>query len=76
VKLRTCYFGLSTITVGKIKEMEERGYFLEGKGRAPGAETVLEPNSDEAVIFEDFYIAGLRMPPHLALADILLHFQT
>jgi hypothetical protein len=76
VKLRTCYFGLSTITVGKIKEMEERGYFPEGEGRAPGAETVLVPNSDEAVIFEDFYIAGLRMPPHLALADILLHFQT
>jgi hypothetical protein len=29
-KLQTCYFGSSTITVGKIKEMEERGYFPEG----------------------------------------------
>jgi hypothetical protein len=26
-KLRMCYFGSSTITVGKIKEMEEKGYF-------------------------------------------------
>jgi hypothetical protein len=29
-KLRTCYFGSSTITVGKIREMEERCYFAEG----------------------------------------------
>jgi hypothetical protein len=26
-KLWTCYFGSSTITIGKIKEMEEKGYF-------------------------------------------------
>jgi hypothetical protein len=74
-KLRTCYFGSSTITIGKIKEMEERGYFLEGEGRAPGAETVLKPNGDVAVVYEDFFIAGLPMPPHRALADVLLHFQ-
>jgi hypothetical protein len=54
--------------------MEEKGYFLEGEARAPGAETVLEPNGDETVVYEDFFITGLRMPPHLALADILLHF--
>jgi hypothetical protein len=40
VKLQACYFGSSTITVGKIKEMEEKGYFLEGEARTPGAETV------------------------------------
>jgi hypothetical protein len=32
-------------------------------------------NDDEAVIYEDFFIAGLRMLLHPALADILLHFQ-
>jgi hypothetical protein len=42
-KLWTCYFGSSTITVGKFKEMEESGYFLDGEGRAPGVETVPEP---------------------------------
>jgi hypothetical protein len=25
--LQTCYFGSSTITLGKIKEMEKKGYF-------------------------------------------------
>jgi hypothetical protein len=34
----------------KIMEMEERGYFPEGKGRAPGTETVPEPNDDEVVV--------------------------
>jgi hypothetical protein len=46
----TCYFGSSTIMVEKIMEMEERGYFLEGEARVPGAEIVREPNGDEAVV--------------------------
>jgi hypothetical protein len=74
-KLRTCYFGSSTITVGKIKEMEKRGYFPEGEGHAPRAETVPELNGDETVVYEDFFITGLRMPPHPTLSDILQHFQ-
>jgi hypothetical protein len=55
--------------------MEERGYFAKDEARVPGAETVLEPRDDEAVVFEDFFVARLCMPPHPALADILLHFQ-
>jgi hypothetical protein len=51
-KPRTCYFGSSTITVKNIKEMDERGYFPEGVGRAPGIETVPEPNDDEAVVYD------------------------
>jgi hypothetical protein len=72
---RTYYFGSSTITVGKIKEMVEKGYFLEGGARAPGTETVPELDDDEVVVYKYFFVAGLRMPPHPALADILLHFQ-
>jgi hypothetical protein len=30
------YFSLSTITIGKIKEIVEKGYFLEGGAREPG----------------------------------------
>jgi hypothetical protein len=36
---------------------------------------VPELENDEPVVDKDFFIAGLRMPPHPALADILLHFQ-
>jgi hypothetical protein len=72
---RTYYFGLSTITVDKIKEMVEKCYFLKGGARAPGTKTMSESDDDKIVVYEDFFVAGLRMPPHPALTDILLHFQ-
>jgi hypothetical protein len=34
-----------------------------------------ELNDDEAIVIEDFLVAGWRMPPHSVLADILLRFQ-
>jgi hypothetical protein len=69
---QTYYFGSSTITVGKIKEMMEKGYYVEGKARAPRAGT----GHNEAIMYEEFFVASLRMPQHHALADILLKFQT
>jgi hypothetical protein len=39
-----------------------------------GLKTVPEPDNDEAVMYEDFFVAGLHMPSHPALADILLKF--
>jgi hypothetical protein len=68
------YFGSSTITICKIKEMTEKTYFPEDGAHAPRAEIVPEPDNNEAVVYEDFFVTGLCMPPHLALADILLHF--
>jgi hypothetical protein len=36
---------------------------------------VLELDDDEAIVFEEFFVAGLRMPPHPTLADFLQKFQ-
>jgi hypothetical protein len=36
---------------------------------------VLESEDDEAMVYKDFFVAGLCVPPHPARADILLHFQ-
>jgi hypothetical protein len=44
-------------------------------GREPREETIPECNAVEAMVFKEFFIAGLRMPPHPVLADILLKFQ-
>jgi hypothetical protein len=33
----------------------DSGYFSEGMGYEPGKETVLEPNPDEVVVFEEFF---------------------
>jgi hypothetical protein len=71
----TYYFRSSTITIAKINEMVEKGYFVDGEARAPEAESVPEPDSNEAIVYEDLFLVGLRMPLHPALADILLKFQ-
>jgi hypothetical protein len=68
-------FGPSTVMVKHIQGMIDNGYFAEGMGHEHGGETVLEPQANEAVIFEEFFTARLRMPPHPFLSDILLKFQ-
>jgi hypothetical protein len=55
--------------------MIDSGYFAEGMGRGPQEEIVPEAHPDEAVVFEEFFSASLRMPPNLVHADILLKFQ-
>jgi hypothetical protein len=47
---------------------------VDGEARAPGEETIPDSNKDEVVVFEDFFVAGLHMPPHTALVDIQLKF--
>jgi hypothetical protein len=72
---QTYNFGSSTITLGRIKEMVEKGYFADGEARAPGAGIVPKPDEDEAVMYEYFFVAGLHMPLYHALMDILLKSQ-
>jgi hypothetical protein len=51
------------------------GYFAEGSAREPGEEVIPEPAVDEAVVFEEFFVVGLRMPLHPALTNILVKFR-
>jgi hypothetical protein len=55
---RSYDFGLSTITVGRIRQLEALRYFAEGSVHEPGEETVPEPADDEVVVFEEFFTAG------------------
>jgi hypothetical protein len=55
--------------------MIDSGYFADGMGHEPRENTVPEPRVDEAVLFEEFFTAGLSMPPHPVLAAILLKYQ-
>jgi hypothetical protein len=57
---RSYYFGPLTVTVNCIREMINHGYFVEGSARAPVEETILEPDSDEAVVFEEFFFRWLE----------------
>jgi hypothetical protein len=49
-------------------------YFPKGYGRPSGAQFIPEPRANEVVIFDDIFIAGLRMPLHPVLVDILHKF--
>jgi hypothetical protein len=68
-------FGPLGVIKARVGSMENYArYFPKGYGQAPGMESVLEPHTNEAIVFEDFFIAGLRMPPHPMVEDILHKF--
>jgi hypothetical protein len=61
-------FGQSTMTKARLVSLRSNGhYFPKGYGRSPGMESVPDPRPDEAVMFKDFFAAGLRMSPHPVL---------
>jgi hypothetical protein len=63
------------VVKAQIVSMENYAcYFLKGYYRSPGAESVPEPRTKEAIVFEDFFTTGLRMLPHHVLVDILHKF--
>jgi hypothetical protein len=54
--------------------MFNRGYFNEGGAHAPGEENISEPNSDEAVVFEEFFYLWLEDASTTSSHSILLKF--
>jgi hypothetical protein len=60
---RSYDFGPSAITIRRIQQLEALGYFVEGSAHELREEVIPEPVNDEAVVFEEFFAAGLRMPP-------------
>jgi hypothetical protein len=70
----TVEFGTSRISSVHVQEMQQLGYFGEGVRWVPGAEEIPEPES-ELVVFEAFFIAGLRLPAHRFMADVLRRFE-
>jgi hypothetical protein len=71
----TMILGSQGVTKAHIASLESvTHYFLKGYGRAPGAESISDPLENKVVVFEDFFAAGLHMPPHPVLLDILCKF--
>jgi hypothetical protein len=54
--------------------MQQLGYFGSGVGRVSGAEEVPEPEG-ELVVFEAFFTAGLRLPAHRFVSEVLQRFE-
>jgi hypothetical protein len=70
----TVEFGTSRIFSGHVLEMQCLGYFGNGVGRAPEEEEVLEPEG-EFIVFEAFFAAGLRLPTHRFVVEVLWKFE-
>jgi hypothetical protein len=70
----TVEFGVSQISSVRVQDMQQLGYFGSGVGRVPGAEEVPEPEG-ELVVFEAFFTAGLRLPAHRFVAEVLRRFE-
>jgi hypothetical protein len=70
----TVEFGVSWISSVRVQDMQQLGYFGSGVGRVPGAEEVPEPEG-ELVVFEAFFIAGLHLPAHRFMAEVLRRFE-
>jgi hypothetical protein len=70
----TMEFGVSRMSLVRVQDMQQLGYFGGGVGRVPGAEEVPEPEG-ELVVFEAFFIAGLRLPAHRFVSKFLQKFE-
>jgi hypothetical protein len=64
----TVEFGVSRMLLVRVQDMQQLGYFCGVVGSVPGAEAVPEPEG-ELVVFEAFFIAGLRLPTHRFVLD-------
>jgi hypothetical protein len=70
----TVEFGMSRMSSVRVHDMQQLGYFGGGVARVPGAEEVPEPEG-ELVVFEAFFAAGLRLPTHRFMAEVLRRFE-
>jgi hypothetical protein len=70
----TVEFCVSRMSLARVQDMQWLGYFGGGVGRVLGAEDVPEPEG-ELVVFEAFFIAGLCLPAHHFVSEVLQKFK-
>jgi hypothetical protein len=70
----TVEFGVSRISLVRVQDMQKLWYFGNGVGRVPGAEEIPKPEG-EIVVFEAFFTAGLRLPAHHFVAEVLQRYE-
>jgi hypothetical protein len=70
----TVDFGVSRMSLVRVQDMQQLGYFGGGVARVPGTEEVPEPEG-ELVVFEAFFVAGLRLPAHRFVGEVLRRFN-
>jgi hypothetical protein len=67
-------FGVSRMSSVRVQDMQQLGYFDGGVARVLGMEEVPELEG-ELVVFEAFFVAGLRLPAHRFVGEVLRRFD-
>ena len=70
----TVEFGVSRISLVRVQDMQQLGYFGSGVGRVPGVEEVPEMEG-KLVVFEAFFTTGFRLAAHRFVAQVLRRFE-
>jgi hypothetical protein len=70
----TVDFGVSRISSVRVQDMQRLCYFGGRVARVPGTEEVPAPEG-ELVVFEAFFAAGLRLPAHRFVGEVLRRFN-
>jgi hypothetical protein len=70
----TVEFGALWMSSVRVHDMQQLGYFGGGVARVPGAKEVPEPEG-ELVVFEASFAAGLRLPMHRFVGEVLRRFE-
>jgi hypothetical protein len=70
----TVEFGVSRMSSVRVQDMQQLGYFGSGVARVPGTEEVPAPEG-ELVVFEAYFAAGLRLPAHRFVGEVLRRFN-
>jgi hypothetical protein len=70
----TVDFGVSRMSSVCVQDMQRLGYFGGGVARVPETEEVPEPEG-KLVGFEAFFAAGLRLPAHRFVGEVLHRFN-
>jgi hypothetical protein len=70
----TVDFGVSRMSSVHVQDMQRLGYFGGGVSRVSGTEEVPE-SEGELVVFEAFFAAGLRLPAHRFVREVLRRFN-
>jgi hypothetical protein len=68
-------FGKSTIKQGQIEAMKGKYFHDISIVRAGGESNVPLPEADKVVVFKSFMKAGLRLPLHKMLVEVLKTFE-
>lgn len=58
-----------------LDEFVKLGWFFRDLARPSEGKVVPDPQDDEVVVFKEFFMVGLRFPPHPLVVGVLKRFN-